>query len=187
MNKKDIYGIKSWGKPFFEILKNGNIGLKNPLEIKNESVDILSVIKKLKEKFSPPYIIRIENYLEYMVNEIHKNFKNSMQEIGYKNDYRGVFPIKVNQQEQVVKKILKYGKKFNYGLEVGSKAELLISLCQKLTLKSLIICNGIKDKEFISLALLANKIGYKTIIVIESLRELRLVISITKKIKINPC
>ena len=187
MNKKDIYGIKSWGKPFFEILKNGNIGLKNPLEIKNESVDILSVIKKLKEKFSPPYIIRIENYLEYMVNEIHKNFKNSMQEIGYKNDYRGVFPIKVNQQAQVVKKILKYGKKFNYGLEVGSKAELLISLSQKLTLKSLIICNGIKDKEFISLALLANKIGYKTIIVIESLRELRLVISITKKIKINPC
>ena len=70
MNKKDIYGIKNWGEPFFEILKNGNIGLKNPLNIKNESVDILTVVKTLKEKFSPPYIIRIDDYLEYMIRLI---------------------------------------------------------------------------------------------------------------------
>ncbi len=186
MKKKDIYGINNWGNPFFEILKNGNIGLRNPLHKNNASVDIFSVINKLKEKLSPPYILRINDYLEFMINEIHNNFNRSIKEIGYKNQFRGVFPIKVNQQAKVVEKIIEFGKKFNFGLEVGSKAELLIALSQKISKKSLIICNGVKDEEFISLCLLANKIGFNTILVIESIRELMLIINISKKIKICP-
>ena len=167
MKKKDIYGINNWGNPFLEILNNGNIGLKNPLFKNNISVDIFSVIEKLNKNLSPPYILRINDYLEYMINEIHNKFHHSIKEISYKNQYRGVFPVKVNQQAQVVEKIIKFGKKFNFGLEVGSKAELLIALSQKLSKKSLIICNGIKDEEFITLSLLGNKIGFKTILVIK--------------------
>jgi len=186
MKTKDIYGIENWGKPYFKILNNGNLGLNNPLCPHSESVDIFSIIDHLSKKLSPPYIIRISDYLEYMINEIHKSFYKSIKEIGYKNKYNGVFPVKVNQQAQVVEKIIKYGKKFDYGLEVGSKPELLIALSQKLSKKSLIVCNGVKDKEFITLCLLANKIGFKTIIVLESLKELDLVINQSKKLKITP-
>ena len=186
MKTKDIYGIENWGKPYFKILNNGNLGLNNPLCPHSESVDIFSIINHLSKKLSPPYIIRISDYLEYMINEIHKSFYKSIKEIGYKNKYNGVFPVKVNQQAQVVEKIIKYGKKFDYGLEVGSKPELLIALSQKLSKKSLIVCNGVKDKEFITLCLLANKIGFKTIIVLESLKELDLVINQSKKLKITP-
>ena len=186
MKKKDIYGIENWGKPYFKILNNGNLGLNNPLRPHSESVDIFSIIDHLSKKLSPPYIIRISDYLEYMINEIHKSFYKSIKEIGYNNKYNGVFPVKVNQQAQVVEKIIKYGKKFDYGLEVGSKPELLIALSQKLSKKSLIVCNGVKDKEFITLCLLANKIGFKTIIVLESLKELDLVINQSKKLKITP-
>ncbi len=186
MKTKDIYGITNWGKPYFKILNNGNLGLNNPLCPHSESVDIFSIIDHLSKKLSPPYIIRISDYLEYMINEIHKSFYKSIKEIGYKNKYNGVFPVKVNQQAQVVEKIIKYGKKFDYGLEVGSKPELLIALSQKLSKKSLIVCNGVKDKEFITLCLLANKIGFKTIIVLESLKELDLVINQSKKLKITP-
>ena len=124
MKKKDIYGINNWGNPFFEILKNGNIGLRNPLHKNNTSVDIFSVINKLKEKLSPPYILRINDYLEFMINEIHNNFNRSIKEIGYKNQFRGVFPIKVNQQAKVVEKIIEFGKFF---LTFCSPSNLLIA------------------------------------------------------------
>ena len=186
MKKKDVYGIENWGKPYFKILSNGNLGLNNPLNEKSESVDIFSIINDLNERLSPPYVIRISDYLEYMIGEIHKNFYKSIAEIGYKNKYNGVFPIKVNQQAQVVENIIKFGKKFNFGLEVGSKPELLIALSQKLSKKSLIVCNGVKDKEFITLCLLANKIGFKTIIVLESVKEIKIVIDLSKKLNIKP-
>ena len=113
-------------------------------------------------------------------------FNKSIRSIGYKNKFKSIYPIKVNQQSQVVKNVIKFGKKFNSGLEVGSKAELLIALSQNLTKDALIVCNGTKDKEFINLSLLANKIEIKTIIVIESLRELDLIIKISNLLKIKP-
>ena len=114
MSKKDIYGINKWGKGFFEISKKGNLALKNPFEKKNDSVELIRVIRELNEKYSPPYIIRIIDYLEYMIYQIHQNFDKSIKEIGYKNKYRGVFPVKVNQQAQVVEKITSYGKKLDF-------------------------------------------------------------------------
>ena len=186
MSKKDIYGINKWGKGFFEISKKGNLALKNPFEKKNDSVELIRVIRELNQKYSPPYIIRIIDYLEYMIYQIHQNFDKSIKEIGYKNKYRGVFPVKVNQQAQVVEKITSYGKKLDFGLEVGSKPELLIALGQKLSKNSLIVCNGIKDEEFITLCLLSSKLGIKIVIVLESIRELNLIVKISKKLKILP-
>ncbi|MAJ15314.1 MAG: arginine decarboxylase [SAR116 cluster bacterium] len=184
--KNDIYGIEKWGKIFFKILKNGNLGLLNPLKKSNPPVDLTSIIKSLNKNLSPPYIIRVADYLEYMINDINDSFNKSIRSIGYKNKFKSIYPIKVNQQSQVVKNVIKFGKKFNSGLEVGSKAELLIALSQNLTKDALIVCNGTKDKEFINLSLLANKIEIKTIIVIESLRELDLIIKISNLLKIKP-
>ena len=182
----DIYGIEKWGKDFFKILSNGNLGLLNPLKIKNKPVDLTKIVKKLNQKFSPPYIIRVSDYLQFMINEINENFDNSIRTLGYKNKFKSVYPIKVNQQSQVIKNVVKYSKKFNSGLEVGSKAELLIALSQNLTKNSFIVCNGTKDEEFIKLSLLSNKIDIKTILVIESLKELNLIIKISKSLDIKP-
>ena len=182
----DVYGIEKWGKDFFQILMNGNLGLKNPLKLKSRPVDLTKIVKKLNQKLSPPYIIRVSDYLEFMINEINENFNKSIRMIGYKNKFKSVYPIKVNQQSQVIKNVVKYSKKFNSGLEVGSKAELLIALSQNLTKNSLIICNGTKDEEFIKLALLSNKIDIKTILVIESLKELNLIIKISNSLNIKP-
>ena len=126
--KDDIYGISKWGKSFFKILSNGNLGLLNPQKTNNQPVDLISVIKSLNKKLSPPYIIRVADYLEHKVNEINISFNKSIKDLGYKNKFLSIYPIKVNQQSQVVKNVVKFGKKYNSGLEVGSKAELLIFL-----------------------------------------------------------
>ena len=117
----DIYGIEKWGKDFFQILNNGNLGLLNPLKIKSKPIDLTKIVKKLNQKLSPPYIIRVSNYLEFMINAINENFNNSIKTIGYKNKFKSIYPIKVNQQSQVIKNVVKYSKKFNSGLEVGKR------------------------------------------------------------------
>ena len=160
--------------------------LLNPLKINSKPVDLTKIVKKLNQKLSPPYIIRVSDYLEFMINEINQNFNKSIKTIGYKNKFKSVYPIKVNQQSQVIKKVVKYSKKFNSGLEVGSKAELLIALSQNLTKNALIVCNGTKDEEFIKLSLLSNKIHIKTILVIESLKELNLIIKLSYSLNIKP-
>ncbi len=182
----DIYGINKWGKSFFKILRNGNLGLLNPQKTKNQPIDLISVIKFLNKKLSPPYIIRVADYLEHKVNDINMSFNKSIKDLGYKNKFISIYPIKVNQQSQVVKNVVKFGKKYNSGLEVGSKAELLIALSQNLPENSLIVCNGTKDEEFINLSLLANKIEFKTVIVIESLKELDLIIKICNSLRVKP-
>ena len=182
----DIYGINKWGKSFFKILRNGNLGLLNPQKTKNQPIDLISVIKFLNKKLSPPYIIRVADYLEHKVNDINMSFNKSIKDLGYKNRFISIYPIKVNQQSQVVKNVVKFGKKYNSGLEVGSKAELLIALSQNLPKNSLIVCNGTKDEEFINLSLLANKIEFKTVIVIESLKELDLIIKICNSLRVKP-
>ena len=178
---EDIYGIKKWGDDILEIIENGNIGLKNPFFPQNPPVDLIKVIKSLNERgINCPVLLRVTDYLAFRISQINKSFSNAIKEIGYKGDYRGVFPVKVNQQAQVIDRIVEYG------LEVGSKPELLIALAHDLSSNSTIICNGIKDREFINLALLSQKIGFKTILVLESPRELDLIIEISKELNILP-
>ena len=184
---EDIYGIKKWGDDILDVLENGNIGLKNPFFPQNPPVDLIKIIKSLNERgINCPVLLRVTDYLAFRINQINKSFSNAIKEIGYKGDYRGVFPVKVNQQAQVIDRIVEYGKEFDFGLEVGSKPELLIALAHDLSSKSTIICNGIKDREFINLALLSQKIGFKTILVLESPRELDLIIEISRELAILP-
>ncbi len=184
---EDIYGIKKWGNDILEILENGNIGLKNPFQQDNAPTDLIKIIKSLNERgISCPILLRVTDYLAFRIKQINNSFFEAIKEIGYKGDYKGVFPVKVNQQAQVIDRIVEFGKEFDFGLEVGSKPELLIALAHDLSTNSTIICNGIKDREFIHLAILSLKIGFKTILVLESPRELDLIIEISKELNVRP-
>ena len=184
---EDIYGIKKWGNDILEILENGNIGLKNPFQPDNPPTDLIKIIKSLNERgISCPVLLRVTDYLAFRIKQINNSFFEAIKEIGYKGDYKGVFPVKVNQQAQVIDRIVEFGKEFDFGLEVGSKPELLIALAHDLSVNSTIICNGIKDREFIHLAILSLKIGFKTILVLESPRELDLIIEISKELNVRP-
>ena len=183
----DVYGIKKWGNDILEILENGNIGLKNPFRPNNSPADLIKIIKSLNERgISCPVLLRVTDYLAFRIKQINNSFFRAIREIRYKGEYKGVFPVKVNQQAQVIDRIVEFGKEFDFGLEVGSKPELLIALAHDLSANSTIICNGIKDREFIHLAILSIKIGFKTILVLESPRELDLIIKISKELNVRP-
>ena len=183
----DFYGINRWGDNLISVLENGNVGLNNPSDPNAVPADLAEIIYKLGRRgIQTPLLLRVSNFLEHRIKMINQGFNSAIKELGYRGDYKGVFPIKVNQQAHVVERVVEYGKKFDFGLEVGSKAELLIALSFQISPDSLIICNGYKDSEFIRLALLARKLGLKTIIVIESVRELELIIKVSQELDIPP-
>ena len=170
-----------------DILPHGNIGLKDPLNPESVSVDLAEIIRKLEKRgIQTPVLLRVSNFLEHRIKAINESFRLAIEQVGYGGEYRGVFPVKVNQQAHVVERISKYGEAFHFGLEVGSKAELLIALSQCDDPQSLIICNGYKDAEFIRLALLSSRLGMNTVIVMESVRELKLIIDVSRELQIVP-
>ena len=170
-----------------DVLPNGNVGLKDPLNTYAQAVDLAEIIQKLEKRgIQTPVLLRVSNFLEHRIKAINESFRFAIEQVGYGGEYRGVFPIKVNQQAHVVERISRYGESFDFGLEVGSKAELLIALSQCDNPKSLIICNGFKDTEFIRLALLSKKLGMNTVIVLESVRELKLIIQVSRELNIPP-
>ena len=182
-----IYGIERWGEGRFEVLDNGNIGLITHHEAGSTTTDLTSILHSLEERgIASPILLRIANSLHEQINRINSSFRSAIKELDYQSDYRGVFPIKVNQQAHVIEKIVEYGAPHDFGLEVGSKPELIIALAQRLSCDALVICNGIKDSEFINLALLSRKLGFNTMIVLESTSELELVLQESKKLNIRP-
>ena len=129
MNDEDIYGINKWGNDILEVLQNGNIGLKNPFYPNTQPSDLIEIIKSINERgISCPVLLRVTDYLAFRIEQINNSFFNAIKEIGFKGDYKGVFPVKVNQQAQVIDRIVEFGKKYHFGLEVGSKPELLIAI-----------------------------------------------------------
>jgi arginine decarboxylase len=183
----DPYGISRWGDDLVGVLPNGNVCLNDPLNPGAKPVDLAEMIRKLERRgIQSPVLVRVSNFLEHRIRAINEGFRNAIKQVGYKGEYRGVFPIKVNQQAHVVERVSEYGNPFYFGLEVGSKAELLIALSQNIHSQALIICNGFKDSEFISLALLSTRLGMRTIIVMESVRELKLIIRLSKELGIRP-
>ncbi|MDG1356102.1 MAG: biosynthetic arginine decarboxylase [Opitutales bacterium] len=185
--ENDAYGISRWGDGLIGVLTNGNVCLHDPLSTDGSPVDLAEVIQKLERRgIQTPVLLRVSNFLEHRIRAINEGFRKAIEQVSYQGDYRGVFPIKVNQQAHVVERVSEYGEEFYFGLEVGSKAELLIALSQNIHPQGLIICNGYKDSEFIRLALLSTKLGMRTVIVMESVRELRLIIKVSRKLGIPP-
>ncbi|SMO57419.1 biosynthetic arginine decarboxylase [Ruegeria faecimaris] len=182
-----IYGVEKWGKDLIEVTEDGEIGLRNPLAPEAEAISLPGILRDLDDRgIKAPMILRVSSYLEHEIVHINESFAEAIARVGYKSSYRGVFPIKVNQQAQVVDRIVEFGKKYNYGLEAGSKPELVVALAHRLANEALIVCNGVKDAEFIQLAILSRKIGFNTVIVLESPKEADTVIEVYNQLGIEP-
>ncbi len=182
-----IYGVDKWGKGLIEVTEHGEIGLRNPMAPQTAAISLPGILSDLDERgIKAPMILRISSYLENEIAQINDSFSAAIARTGYKGKYRGVFPIKVNQQAQVIDRIVDFGQKYNYGLEAGSKPELVIALAHRLASEALIVCNGVKDTEFIQLAILSRKIGFNTVIVLESPKEADTVIEAYNELGIEP-
>src|SRR4051794_18353622 len=183
---RNLYNIHRWGAKYFDISEAGRVVAK-PLRDAGAVVDLTDVIEEAKGRgLKFPLLIRFQDILRHRVEAINNAFKGSMQEFSYQGNYRGVFPIKVNQLREVVEEILDAGKPFNFGLEVGSKPELFAGLALQHQMGSLIICNGYKDTSFIKMALMGIKLGKRVIMVVEKLEELRQIISVSKQLGVEP-
>ncbi len=132
-----------------------------------------------------PVLLRFENILDNQITILNEAFATAIKSLDYKGSYRGAYPVKVNQQQQVIHEIAKYGKKYHHGFEVGSKPELIAALSEMVDYEASIICNGYKDSEFIDLGLLATKLGYKVFFVIEMLGEAETIVERAKNWKLN--
>jgi len=133
-----------------------------------------------------PLLLRIANILDSRIKQLHESFKNTIETHGYKGSFSAVYPIKVNQQQQVVEEVCRFGAAYNHGLEAGSKAELVTALSMLKSSDACLICNGYKDEEFVDLALYAVKIGIKCFIVVEMPSEIPLIIERSKKLNVRP-
>lgn len=185
-NSKELYSIEEWGNGYFGINRKGNLVVKpDKGKKKTEIIEVLEYLKK--NRIKTPVLLRFPQMLESRICELYESFDRSIKELHYKGIYKGVFPLKVNQRKEVVEEIVRIGQEYNYGLEAGSKPELIECLYFKLTPESLLICNGYKDKNYIRTALLATLLHKNVIIVIDQLNEIHDIIKLSKKLNINPC
>ena len=181
----DLYEVPRWGKGYFSVSRDGHM-LVHPQKDPNRSIDMKELVDRLQLRgLDLPILVRFNGILQNRLKEIHDAFAQAIRDHDYKGNYRCVYPIKVNQQRQVVEKILEYSRPYGFGLEAGSKPELLavVAMCD---VDTPIICNGFKDSEFIEMALLAQKIGRRVIPVVEKYTELDLILKYAAKVGVRP-
>ncbi|MCS7338116.1 MAG: biosynthetic arginine decarboxylase [Verrucomicrobiae bacterium] len=183
---RNLYNVHRWGAGYFDINEAGHVVAK-PLQDAGVAVDLTDIIEEAKGRgLRFPLLIRFQDILRHRVEAINTAFRNAITEYGYGGNYRGVFPVKVNQLREVVEEILDAGKPYGLGLEVGSKPELFAGLALQEEVGSLIVCNGYKDADYIRMALLGVKLGKKVILVVEKLEELRQIIATSRQINVEP-
>ena len=181
----ELYNINGWGMKYFSINERGHVTV-TPRE-GYASVDLKDVMDELRVRdVSAPVLLRFPDILDNRIEKISRCFKQASEEYDYQGQNFIIYPIKVNQMRPVVEEIVSHGKKFNIGLEAGSKPELHAVLATNIDENSLIICNGYKDENFIELALLAQKMGRKIYIVAEKLNEIRMIATISKRLNVRP-
>jgi len=182
----DLYGIERWGNGYFSFNKNGNLIIK-PTKKDAQIIDLKNVIEHLTtKKIKFPILFRFPQILEAQIKELNGAFANSISEFKYNSTYQSAFPMKVNQRREVIEEIVKSGKKFNLGLEVGTKAELLAALSFELSPEAVLICNGFKDDEYLKLALNSVKLKNKVIIVIDEYSETKRLLELSKSLGVKP-
>ncbi|MFZ4713535.1 MAG: biosynthetic arginine decarboxylase [Bacteriovoracaceae bacterium] len=183
----ELYSISRWGDGYFGVNEKGNLTVL-PLKTTNgPCIDIADVLEEMKQKnIQFPAVIRFHDILRSQVVSLNKTFLTQIEEAKFKGTYFGVYPIKVNQMREVVDEVMDAGAPYNYGLEAGSKAELLAVLAMNSNPHSLTICNGYKDEEFFRLALMGIKLGRKMIVVIEKFSELDELMAIAKEMDVEP-
>ena len=182
----ELYGLDYWGGDYFNVNDKGNVTL-TPNGLKGPGVDLLKVTEDLDQRgIRLPILLRFPDIVKSRIDLLNNCFKQAIESTSYQGKFQGVYPIKVNQQKHLVEEIVQYGEPHNFGLECGSKPELLITLALMENPEALIICNGFKDKEYIEMALISQKMGKNTIIVVDRWSELSMILEAGRKLDIRP-
>jgi arginine decarboxylase len=182
----ETYAIRNWGGGSFGVNEKGHLTVSPSGEGKG-AIDVKELVDEVERRGIPcPLLIRFNDMLRTRIATLNESFRRAITEYGYKGEYRGVYPIKVNQDRYVVEQIVNYGRPYNYGLEAGSKPELLAVLAMLDNEEALIVCNGYKDDEYVETALLGSKLGNRIILVVEKPSELELIRKISQKTGVKP-
>jgi len=180
------YGINDWGFGYFFINEKGNLAVA-PSQDRSRSIDVKAVVDDLiRQQHSTPFLLRFPQILDDRLEALHRAFRNAISEFEYRGNHLGVYPVKVNQKSEVVRRLVDSGRRYDYGLEVGSKAELIAALAMPLAEEALVVCNGLKDDLFLRAALLSEKLGRKTVIVVEDGDDMKLSLALGDKLGITP-
>lgn len=183
---EETYLVSHWSAGFFRVGEDGHLEV-TPEGKRGPSASLYEIVQSLRDEGRPlPVMLRFPQLLEARVEELNEAFLTAIRKYNYGSPYQGVFPVKVNQRRMVVETLAKAGKKYAYGLEAGSKAELALILAQDLNSEALITTNGFKDDDFIRLALMGRKLGKNIVITLEKFAELDRVIRIAKELEVSP-
>jgi arginine decarboxylase len=181
-----LYNVDRWGGGYFTVNKKGDVVVL-PNRSNDQKIDLMEIVAEAKKrKLNFPLTVRFHDLLRDRVETINQAFGEAIETMGYRNVYRGVFPIKVNQLREVVEEILDAGKPWHFGIEAGSKPELMAALALHHDPESLIICNGYKDTVFIRTALLGRKLGKSVILVVEKVEELTHILRVASQMQVEP-
>lgn len=185
-DSEKLYRIQGWGEPYFSINAAGHVTV-SPKGDRGGSLDLCELVESLKQRnLALPLLIRFSDILEDRIERLNSCFARAIARYNYKNVYRGVFPVKCNQHRQLVQDLVRFGKPHDFGLEAGSKPELMIALATLKTPGALLICNGYKDRQYIETAILAQRLGQTSVIVLEQIEEVQLAIAASKELGIKP-
>lgn len=181
-----LYRIEGWGQPYFSINAAGHVTV-SPKGDRGGSLDLFELVNALKQRnLGLPLLIRFSDILENRIERLNACFAKAIARYNYSGVYRGVFPVKCNQQRHLIEDLVRFGKPHQFGLEAGSKPELMIGLAMLDTPGALLICNGYKDREYIETAMLSQRLGQTAIIVLEQVEEVQLVIDASRSLGIKP-
>ncbi len=182
----ETYNVEGWSNGYFSINAAGHV-VVHPGGPGTHEIDLEELVQEVRRRgIAPPLLFRFNEIIEARVVELNEAFRTAIREYGYRGEYRGVYPIKVNQDRYLVERLVAYGRPYHFGLEAGSKPELLAVMALVEDPEALIVCNGYKDEEYIETALLASRLGRRVVLVVEKLSELRLIHEVSRRAKIAP-
>jgi len=185
-DSEKLYRIQGWGEPYFSINAAGHVTV-SPKGDRGGSLDLCELVESLKQRnLALPLLIRFADILEDRIDRLNSCFARAIARYNYKNVYRGVFPVKCNQHRQLIQDLVRFGQPHHFGLEAGSKPELMIALATLKTPGALLICNGYKDRQYIETAILAQRLGQTSVIVLEQIEEVELAIAASIALGIKP-
>lgn len=183
----DLYRVAEWSGGYFRISDSGDMLVQPSRKSPDRAVSLPEIVEGIKDRgLDMPVLLRIENILDAQISELNETFITAMKDLGYQGSFMGAYPIKVNQQKQVIDAMVRYGSPYHHGLEAGSKAELIAAMGMMVDKKAPLICNGYKDEEFVDLALHAVKLGFRCILVVEMPSELPLIIERSRALGAQP-
>ena len=183
----ELYRVKQWGNGYFTVNDAGEVQVSLKGKNSDSTISLMEIARGLQERgLKLPVLLRFSDILDDRIQYINESFATAMREAGYQGAYRGVYPVKVNQQQQVIEEICHFGKQYHHGLETGSKAELIAALAYVDDPDAYIVCNGYKDEEYIDLALKGLMLGIQTVLVIEMPGEAPIILERARSLGVKP-